>query len=357
MRVPLKFQAIVQRIIEGSQGKLKFGAVKKGALRFNKTNYKDKELDIFNILSRAQCEILVVLPPKEQESASSKFLTYGVKDITTFGDYKLVFAGCGNAGHHFELKTEDHIKQDILSKTIETNPILISLAKFQAVSLELNHPLLPIEVKKPNIYPPKRNLSLSLENVGSIIADLSLTLLNGETVYLSLKNIEGSTFSNNGIGKAFRMENNFIVPQQSSVDGIFYAFGIDKQKISNGCNAYQQKRYYAKEVNLFPQINPEQVLTYLRSGFGYGYWYIREQRKSEYQIIDLTTLSKLTEYVPNVGVTQISYPYYHTEKEKSKQCSVDMAINIHETNPTKIRAEIRNTKGYVIPTEFKLLKK
>ncbi len=356
MKIPLRVLGIVNRIVGASKERLKFGSIKKGAIRFNKTNPKELDIDLFTIISNSQLEIKIVLPPKETNSASSKFLTYVVVDIFTNGEYVLVFANGGNNGHHFEYKIEDDLKKVIASSALNIHPLLNGLANLSAISIDPTHYLAPINIQRINMNPPKRSLSLDLVDVGPIIADVSMQLRSGEVLYLSLKNIEGSTFANTGISKAFKQAAR-IESVISPIDPIFETFGINRIKIAHGCNAYQYQEYYPKEVDNYPNINELNALTYIRSGFGFGYWYVREQRSQEYQIINLVTMDKLKEFVPDIKIEKVSYPYFHTAKDCSKQCSVDLSINITDPIPNKIRIEIRNTKGGIIPTELKILKK
>lgn len=360
-QVPKKYKELVQLLVEKAQGKLKFAAIKKGAVRLNKVKptISLTAEEIHTTFSQAGLILLESLDKTHPEACSSKFTTYKIQ-AADLQVHKVVIANGGNNGHILEHRIADQLQKDIELHQQPNNLLLKELDCYGAISISPYSCLYPVQIVKSAGAPPKRPISLDLVDVGATIADLTLVLQNGEKAYLSLKNKQGNTFSNNGIVGTFtKDEFGRIIPIASKADSIFNAFGIDKYKIAEGCSSYEAKTFYSKEIDYQPSWNYDQCLTYIRSGFGFGYWYVREKALDKYQIINLTTLNHLQNYVSTIEMKHISYPFYHTDKDQSKQCSVDLKVITKDAveYPMNLRVEIRNTKGAIIPIELKILKK
>jgi len=186
-----------------------------------------------------------------------------------------------------------------------------------------------------------------------LIADVSFKQKNGDMVYSSLKNITGITISNNGLRGAFNDQNNLIhYSGDPLIDLIFEEVYIDVLKMLQGFNDYKQKQISSFNRKESITINhPENLKNLIGSAFGYGYYLVKEVKNKTYNIVDLTTIDKLNDYLGNVKTAELHYPYYKSAKRLDK--SKSMVINI-ETDKHKFAFNIRNNTGGIIPNILSL---
>lgn len=325
----------------------KLSGVKKGAVRITPFNNSVRTtiLDHTDMILKAGFDIKSIISPGEPNSKSSKFNTYEIVDISG-STHQVVFGlgSKGNSGMDFERRIVIEL-QEFLNEGKEHTII----TSFKNTIPDFNVDSV-VEGFGRKI---KRPLDLIPYDVGSLIADITFKLKNGCVVYSSLKNVMGITISNNGLRGAFIEKNNLInYSSDPLIDLIFEEIHIDVLKMIQGFNDYKHKQISTFERKEDVTINhPENLKNLIGSAFGYGYYLVKEVKDKTYNIVDLTTLDKLNEYIGDVKIAVLQYPYYKSDKRLNK--SKSMVINI-ETDKHKFAFNIRNNTGGIIPNILSL---
>ena len=202
--------------------------------------------------------------------------------------------------------------------------------------------------------PNKRKLKPEPYDVGKLIADIIITGTFGKR-YISVKNLAGSTFGNHGYGGGFEVVTSKSGAQKvipgtgpGSTDDLVAALGINKARVARGVTNYLNKkkdppkqRVRKKQIS---SIDPGVVQSWLASGIGFGYYYVREEADGSIKVIHLADASDAMDFVGVVTGVSLRYP----QAGKSKQ----ITAKVTTANGT-FTVEIRNSSRGVIPNEFK----
>ena len=294
------------------------------------------------------------------EGGSGTFSTYSITDLSSGyeNNIKVVIASGGNKGHDFEKEVQ-------LSILNQSGPIwdnlmcfLIEKGKIESINDIQNYSVVT------TTHQIRRPFSNAIEDVGSLVSDLTFTLKDGNFIYVSLKGERGTTFSNTGYSGVFKVEkiiedgepaikiNTF---KSSSNVGLFLdALGVDLNKIARGFEAYGNgllqngiKYPYKSIVEFIDKSKGTDSLNYLASQLGYGYIYFRRRKSGGFRILDLNSQKATRDVFGEFISGNIRYPFYENEKNKSKQCTI--RIN---TSTADYYVEIRGTQGLTGPFNF-----
>ena len=293
------------------------------------------------VLKSASVKKLGVTDVKMQEMSpnSAKYSSVSFK----YGgfEYDIVVALGGNKGEDFEKallkKMQNHHAG--IDTSDEAQQALDALREIDEDINPKN--ILKIEARAGST---KRSDADSLEKTGETIADIIITLKKGGKRFISLKNAEGSTVANFGIGDLFN-DDLTLNSKSSKWKEVIDPFGLEPLKMEEGFMAYRD----GAEVSFNPvqKLNkklPKTSAAYklLKKLWGEGYLYLRQKGKSfeamsvDADYVDNTLLKNLT-------VTEIRYP-----DSSRKQ------VTIYLTSASKkYKIELRNSKGKIKPTEMK----
>jgi hypothetical protein len=192
----------------------------------------------------------------------------------------------------------------------------------------------------------RRNLSIPLEDHGSIIADYIITMQDSSKRYISLKSSTGKTIANFGISDAFNNDLSINI-KSNEWKSILAPFGIDKEKLELGLLAYQHKTNVKFDdiEYLKRRVNPK-VYNILKYMWGTDYYYIKEE-KDGFDAMYITE-EFLTDFLlKNLYITEIKYP-----NKNSKSTTIKI-----ESTKISYLIEIRDVKKGIKPTQMNLILK
>lgn len=298
------------------------------------------------------------LPGGAPGGGSGKFVTYIISSKLGLGHVpvtiKIVITAGGNKGHDFE-------KEVVAAVLAKQGPIWINLICF----LLTNEMIASISDIKDYIFTSKtkrigRAFTDKVDNVGPVIADLTIILNNKNPIYVSLKGERGLTLANTGYAGAFTLtkDNEKVKVEvaegsNSTIDSFLQALGVDKTKMAAGFTAYANG-YLGnspggdQKTDKITMANKEKIENYLSSQIGFGYIYFRRTSSSQFKIINLTE-KNIKEITGEVIGGIIRYPYFKkaNKRNASRQCSVEL-----NTTTATYLVEIRNTQTMVSPYQI-----
>lgn len=204
-------------------------------------------------------------------------------------------------------------------------------------------------------------LEADLKDVGKEIADF--TFKNKKTnkeYYISLKNKSGITFGNKGINGVFaktqtktqsadsdnQIELYTVTPgHNKELDPFFDSLGDKKVILARICNGLQDYvnglkdpsittagSYIESNINASTRFK-EYVTNLIKTGLGYGYYYVKEKSASDYIFIDLTTKDKLEKFInENIQIAHITIQYPYRVGPGDREGSKAFIIRINAKN-------------------------
>lgn len=309
----------------------------KGGLRLQPTEPGKKiDIDVVRTLFKSiGQEFIREIAPGREGAKSGKYITY----ITDRGIPVVVGSG-GNRGIVYEVEVANALKQVLVDPTNITPRIANLLSGLGVEPSEL------VNVDYTVGYAAKRPPGKEPKNIGPTISDITL-YTKDKVLYISLKNISGSTFANYGIHGAFSESADGTITYNSSTPraDLIRALGLNTEEVCKGLTAYRDRVFVDPVIEMDPTYDSAALTGYMLNAYGYGYWYAREKRNDEWEIVDLTTEEKLLNYFGSAKITKIVYP-----KLTSKQTN----ISIITSKGKEYAAEMRNTSGGLLPTEIKV---
>ena len=299
-------------------------------------------------------------PKGHPESVSRSFITYAVTDpeptSETYGTtIKIVLASGGNKGHTFEKE----VQQSILNKKGPIwNALMCYLVQTSKITKIEDIKDYSFTTKSTNV---KRPFASSITNIGPQVADLTIILKNGTSIYVSLKGEKGDTVSNNGFKNSFQLRKEeteegkeaikvkVVERQETEIDKFLNALGVDKQKIARGLEAagngmLQNGLNYPYPQEVQSISSGEEAMNYIASQIGYGYIYFRRNQSGGFTIKDIKSEEDTNKLIGKFEGGTINYPYFVDEKDDSRQCSVFV-----DTDTARFKVEIRTSKTVTSP--------
>lgn len=341
-------KAEFKRDITTVDPRVKPGKDKSGVVRLQPIT-KDYSIEDFkNSIQKIDLNIIGEIGKGEAESASGKYPTYKLQDKDGVVFFVVLGGGSfGNKGMAYERQTVSEIDSAIQNNT--PHPLLGELEKLTGTKF--------IGVKTGFNKLVKRKLSDRPEDVGQEIADIVLVGENGEEYFISLKDRNGKTLSNNGATGIFKNQGNEIVPGfHQVVSGLVNASKVDLNLAAQGLNAYNKNipGGQGSPVDVTSQLTPEDkniIMGYLSSGVDYGYIYVKNKGKNHFQIVDLATPEDVQQFIGEIRSVFIKYPFSDGKGKKRK----DLSVNVITTTG-KFAFQIRNASGGIIPKQINLVK-
>jgi len=189
-----------------------------------------------------------------------------------------------------------------------------------------------------------RKTSVPVEKLGEVIGDIILTDTTGKNWFVSLKDVNGATFSSFP-GGATLFDSKGNIQPKSDAGKFLDAFGVDLTDVQKGFDERNRHKVIRPPIKGNKRTAPSQIKSYFEHAWGMNYFYVRKQSSGwEVFWLDRKKLNELS----TVKVTKITYPGLNTK-----------SITIFCESPIKkYKIEIRNAKGGEYPNEikFKVLK-
>lgn len=179
-----------------------------------------------------------------------------------------------------------------------------------------------------------------IEKLGAIIGDIVLTDASNNEWFISLKDVNGNTFSSySGAASLFNAAGD-IQPNSQGAE-FLSAFGVDLNKVQEGFDIRNNKTVVRKKLPI-PKPNTSAIKAIFERAWGMNYFYVKKQ-PGGWKVfwIDRNKLNKLSS---NIRVTDIKYP-----SKTSKQISI-----FCENSESKYLIELRNSKAGEYPNDTKI---
>lgn len=265
---------------------------------------------------------------------SSKFPSYSF--IFDNQKYDLVIARGANKGENFETNTVSNLASFFkINKRSDTYVDLINQMN------KANKDFASVEIKDVKQRKGStRKTGIPIEKLGEVIGDIVLTDASNKPWYISLKDVNGLTFSAYpGAGSLFNSTGDL----QANSEGADFlrSFGVDLNLVQSG---FDLRNNVKKIRSKLPVSKPN--LTKIKSIFerawGMNYFYVRKKVGNTWEVfwIDRKKLSDLTN---NIKIDSIEYPSKST-KQITIKCS---------NREKQYKIEIRNSVGREYPNDIK----
>jgi len=342
---------IGKKIASHSNGRFRSIKTKNRGIRLVSTDIESPpdNAEIIQILQNASFVCNDIVHTSDPRAVSKKYCTYLVQDQNSQKDYKVVFGLGKNCGEKYEQDLFLELKNCITGQQSWSRRGENLLKSIGVNNIE---DILDITSEKRRRH--LRNFSTEIGDVGEEIADFTL-YENNKIHHISLKDTNGYTFANIGIGGAFIHSNKADGQHKiTKGDHNFYNFlsslGVDIDCVLSGFSHYLnkddknfviEKRKNKKEKPQNPNYSEAEM--YLSAMFGKGYHYVKNKGRDEFFVISLATDEDVLKTVGKINDIEIYYPGL------SKQVTVNI-----KTDFFKFVVEIRNSSGGIIPKEVKI---
>lgn len=249
----------------------------------------------------------------------------------------VVVARGANRGENFEKSIVNNLA-DFFGKGLQDEKIVQLMDQLN----KANPSFAKVEIAKAaqRVGSTKKE-NVKIEDLGAIIGDIVLTDTANEKWYVSLKDINGFTFSSySGAASLFNKDGELQF--KSAGADFLNAFGVDLNEVQSGFDERNNIKTIRKKLPVEKPSKFELKKIFERA-WGMNYFYVkRESFGWKVFWIDRDKLNKLT----NVTVEKINYP-----NKSSKQISI-----ICSSPEYNYIVEIRNSKGGEYPndTKFKI---
>lgn len=290
--------------------------------------------NIVNVFKKMKGDVTDVklnqLSPNSSKFPSLEFKTNNVK-------IDLVIARGANKGENFEKATVTNMAKSF-GRTSNTDPEMIKLIK-QLNDSNKDFAKVEITNVKQRTGSTKKE-GVPIENLGAIIGDIVLTDRSNKQWFVSLKDVNGYTFSSySGAASLFNSEGDI----QPTSDGAKFleAFGADLNQVQVGFDARNNVTAVRKDIPV-KSANQSELAKIFERAWGMNYFYVKKE-SSGWKVFWLDR-KKLDSLTRSITVENIRYP-----SEKSKQITIECSAG---TN--KYLVEVRNSKAGEYPNDIKI---
>ena len=187
-----------------------------------------------------------------------------------------------------------------------------------------------------------RKEGIPLEKLNEIIGDIVLEDSKQNKWYISLKDVNGDTFSSYTGGATLMSASGDLNGKSIGAD-FLRSFGVDLNLVQAGFDSRSstKKKPIRKSIPV-TKPNSTEMKKILERAWGVNYFYVRKMGGGKWKAfwIGRSELDKLTN---NIKVTEIRYP-----DKLSKQIAI-----FCENNYAKYLIEVRNSKGGEYPNDIK----
>lgn len=178
-----------------------------------------------------------------------------------------------------------------------------------------------------------------IEKLGAIIGDIVLKDASNAEWFISLKDVNGSTFSSySGAASLFNSEGEI---QPKSPGAVFLnSFGVDLNQVQKGFDLRNKKNTLRLNIPV-SKLNQNEIKSIFERAWGMNYFYVRKLSNGwKVFWLDRDKLNKLTS---NIKIDEIRYP-----SSSSKQISI-----LCSNSEQSYLIELRNSKAGEYPNDTK----
>lgn len=266
---------------------------------------------------------------------SSKFPSYSFSLDNQA--YDLVIARGANRGENFETNTVADLASFFNTK--KQSDVYINLIEQLNKS---NKAFAAAEIKKvEQRRGSTKKTGVPIEQLGAIIGDIVLTDTSNNKWYISLKDINGATFSAYpGAGSLFNSAGD-LQPNSAGAE-FLRAFGVDLNQVQAGFDSRRNIKKIRSRLPV-PKQDARKISSIFEVAWGMNYFYVRRMSGGGWQVfwIDRKKLNALTS---NIRIDEIKYP-----SKNSKQISIKCS-----NNEKNYIIEVRNSAGGEYPNDIKI---
>lgn len=265
---------------------------------------------------------------------SSKFPSYSF--ILNNQKIDLVIARGANRGENFETMTIANLSK-VFSLSNGDAKYADLISKLNSENEEFSK----VEIKsvKQRTGSTKKE-GVAIERLGAIIGDIVLTDSTNKDWFISLKDVNGNTFSSYSGASSLFDSQGTIQPNSAGAE-FLEAFGVDLNKVQIGFDERNSKKHLRKSLPV-KKANPTKIKAIFERAWGMNYFYVRRTPTSwKVFWLDRAKLNKLTS---NIIVTEIRYP-----SKSSKQITI-----LCKNSEEEYLIELRNSKAGEYPNDIKI---
>lgn len=314
----------------------------------NKKSMREFRLQLINKTNDTSSKLIDALPGilKKQDNVSdvvfnkispnsSKFPSYSLTIHSQ--EIDLVIARGANKGENFETQTVADLAQFFKVSGGASNSMVDLVVMLDEANKEFKDR--EIASVKQRTGSTKKE-GVPIERLGSIIGDIVLTDTTNKDWFISLKDVNGNTFSSYSGASTLFNANGDLQPNSQGAD-FLSAFGVDLNMVQQGFDIRNKKKSIRKPIPV-KKANTTELKSIFERAWGMNYFYVKRQ-PGGWKVfwIDRNKLNKLAS---NIRVTDIKYP-----NEKSKQISI-----FCENGENKYLVEMRNSKAGEYPNDIKI---
>jgi len=268
---------------------------------------------------------------------SSKFPSYS---FTFDGQlYDVIIARGANAGEKFETRTVTNL--DAFFKIRQGG----EMAKVIQQMNESHAPFAGVEITsvKQRTGATKKE-GVPIEKLGAIIGDIILNDNRGNSWFISLKDVNGNTFSSYS-GAASLFDKAGTLQPRSEGAKFLNAFGVDLNQVQAGFDIRGNINTFRPNIPV-SKPNAQELEKIFNRAWGMNYFYVRRLVNS-WKVFWLDR-AKLDNLSRNIKIDAIRYP-----SKKSKQITILCSNSVEQ-----YVIEVRNSKAQEYPndTKFKVKK-
>lgn len=264
---------------------------------------------------------------------SSKFPSFSFKfEGQTFD---LIIGKGANKGENFETNTVTG-----LAEAFKTRKASKDYSDVIKQLNESNKDFASVEVKSVTQRKGStKKEGVPIEKLGAIIGDIVLTDTTGHNWFISLKDVNGDTFSSYS-GAASLFDASGTIQPNSPGAQFLNAFGADLNQIQEGFDIRNKKKVLRKKIKV-EKANPNEIKKIFERAWGMNYFYVRKQTQG-WKVFWLDR-KKLNDLTSNIQVKEIRYP-----NPKSKQITIYCGNRFQN-----YVIELRNSKAGEYPNDTK----
>lgn len=274
------------------------------------------------------------LSPNSSKYPSVSFIFEGMA-------FDAVIAKGANKGENFEKKTISDLQRYFTGKGVKGEyKVLVEKLTKSNPAFGVNE-IKSVEQRRGST----KKEGVDIGALGAVIGDIVITDSRKQAWYISLKDVNGATFSSYSGAASLFNDAGLLMPD--SAGAVFLrSFGVDLNEVQKGFDKRNNKRTLRQTIP-YVSANKEEMKNIFRRAWGMNYFYVRRVAGTDWKVfwIDSAKLNSLTS---NMTVTKINYP-----GPASKQ------ITIYCSNAAaEYVIELRNSKAGEYPndTKFKIVK-
>ena len=325
-------------------------AYPKGKPGSNDKRYREFRLQLINKESDTSKAVIAHLSVQLKRDDNLKFVTYNQvsPNSSKFPSYSFTFDGQlydviiargANSGEKFETRTVTNL--DSFFKIRQGGEMAQVIQQMN----ESHAPFAGAEITsvKQRTGATKKE-GVPIEKLGAIIGDIVLNDNRGNSWFISLKDVNGNTFSSYS-GAASLFDKNGTLQPKSEGAKFLNSFGVDLNKVQAGFDVRGNINTFRPNIPV-SKPNAQELEKIFNRAWGMNYFYVRRLVNSwKVFWLDRAKLDKLSR---SIRIDAIRYP-----SKKSKQITILCSNSVEQ-----YVIEVRNSKAQEYPndTKFKVKK-